>query len=186
MNELYELFILGELMDRKKHGYLLFTTLNKVIGPMRTISWGVLYPLIHRLEKQELIELAVSEKNAGGHKKKSYQITESGRNRFFQLMNEPIPYRPEYELHFLIKITNFDQIDRSLRITIIHQYQEFLEFNENFIQEKYEDVHGNSAIPQAEIEQIESTIDFRLRKLTTEKAWLEEKLTSIIESEANH
>lgn len=186
MNELYELFILGELMDQNKHGYLLFTILNKVIGPIRTISWGVLYPLIHRLEKERLIEPASMGEKEGGHKKKSYQITGRGRKQFLQLMNEPIPYKAEYELHVWIKFSNFDQIDRSLQMTIIRQYQEFLERNESFIRQNYESVHGNPGIPQQEIEHVESLIDLRLREIETKKTWLDESLTRIMESEANH
>src|SRR5579871_5535110 len=45
----YELFVLGELVNGPMHGYLLREILNRVLGPYRTMSWGVLYPLIHAL-----------------------------------------------------------------------------------------------------------------------------------------
>src|SRR5262249_32839433 len=53
---LYELFVLGRLMSQPFHGYLLRQLLGVAIGPTRQISWGVLYPLIRRLEGGGLIE----------------------------------------------------------------------------------------------------------------------------------
>ena len=53
---LYELFVLGRLMSQPFHGYLLRQLLGVAIGPTRQISWGVLYPLIRRLEEGGLIE----------------------------------------------------------------------------------------------------------------------------------
>ena len=45
---IYELFVLGELMDGPHHGYELREILSRMMGPFRHISWGVLYPLIRQ------------------------------------------------------------------------------------------------------------------------------------------
>ena len=52
---MYELFVLGELMDGPHHGYLLREILGRLLGPFRHISCGVLYPLIRQLEREGLI-----------------------------------------------------------------------------------------------------------------------------------
>src|SRR6266567_6089024 len=52
---MYELFVLGELMDGPHYGYLLREILGRLLGPFRHISWGVLYPLIRHLEREGLI-----------------------------------------------------------------------------------------------------------------------------------
>src|SRR5258706_7725123 len=52
---MYELFVLGELMDGPHHGYSLREILSRMLGPFRQISWGVLYPLIRQLEREGLI-----------------------------------------------------------------------------------------------------------------------------------
>lgn len=46
---MYEIFVLGELMEMDKHGYLLQERLKRFVGPIRQISSGTLYPLISRL-----------------------------------------------------------------------------------------------------------------------------------------
>ena len=51
----YELFVLGELTAGSHHGYLLREILGKILGPFRQVSWGALYPLIHRLSRDGLI-----------------------------------------------------------------------------------------------------------------------------------
>jgi DNA-binding PadR family transcriptional regulator len=60
LKALYELFILGCLMSQPFHGYLLRRLLSVAIGPARQISWGVLYPLMRRLEDDGLIASVAS------------------------------------------------------------------------------------------------------------------------------
>ncbi|MFT8709148.1 MAG: PadR family transcriptional regulator [Sporolactobacillus sp.] len=172
MNEIYQLFILGELMDEPHHGYLLFSTLNKIIGPMRSISWGMLYPLIHKMEKQGWIEPA-PQQQVSGHPRKSYAITASGKERFFQLMARPIGNHPEYELHAWLKFVNFDQIGTRLQREIINDYHMHLKFIEDFISDNLHEVKSKSAIPAQEKMQIESMSLLRLQKLKLEQDWLE-------------
>ena len=52
---IYELFVLGELMDGPHHGYKLREILSNLFGPFRQISWGMLYPLIRQLEREGLL-----------------------------------------------------------------------------------------------------------------------------------
>jgi DNA-binding PadR family transcriptional regulator len=111
-----ELFILGELMNNPMHGYLLHQILNAVVGPTRKISWGALYQLIHSMVADGLIEQIPDEQQEGarrgrGKKNKTYKLTEEGRRRFLRLMEEPVPYLPEYELHFYTKLKNFSLIN---------------------------------------------------------------------------
>src|SRR5260221_14647378 len=46
---IYELYVLGELMEQPVHGYLPPQILSHILGPYRPMSWGGLYPPIHRL-----------------------------------------------------------------------------------------------------------------------------------------
>ena len=58
---MYELFVLGELVHKPMHGYLLQRVVQEAIGPVRQMSWGALYPLLKRLERDGLITRAVHE-----------------------------------------------------------------------------------------------------------------------------
>src|SRR2546430_11867883 len=82
---MYELFVLGELMDGPHYGYILRDILGRLLGPFRHISWGVLYPLIRHLESGGLIVpdeksgAAQSESTQGNKQRKQYRITEAGQ-----------------------------------------------------------------------------------------------------------
>lgn len=173
MNRLYKLFILGELMDHPMHGYKLYSVLNIVIGPLRKISWGVLYPLIHELQNDTFIEPADgSEQQKGsGKNKRSYRITEEGRRQFYKLMEDPIPYKPEYELHFRVKMANFDQIDPQLRLVILHQFKDYLEFFRRHIEESKKSI-SKGQIPDGEKQYLLSINEHRMERLSMDEKWL--------------
>lgn len=73
---LNELFILGELMNNPMHGYLLHQILNAIVGT-RKISWGALYPLIHSMLADGLIEQVTknNRRALGGEKEKRKRFT---------------------------------------------------------------------------------------------------------------
>ena len=82
---MYELFILGKLMHRPMHGYLLQSIINAALGPHRRLGWGTLYPLLRRLENGGFIS-AQRAKSSDGRGTKTYRVTAKGRERFFELM----------------------------------------------------------------------------------------------------
>lgn len=183
---LYELFVLGELMDRSMHGYMLHSILNKVIGPLQKISWGVLYPLIHGLEEDGLIEQVHEEdaqQKGRGRKKKTYRITPEGRRRFYRLMEEPIEYKPAYEIHFQIKMSNFDQVDQQLKRIILYQYRDFLKFLQRHIEENTADILKNKKfIPPGELKDLLNLNHHRLDKLRVDQTWVDEGIESITDN----
>ncbi|MDQ0188897.1 PadR family transcriptional regulator [Alicyclobacillus cycloheptanicus] len=172
-----ELFILGELMNSPMHGYLLHQILNAILGPTRKISWGVLYPLIHSMVADGLIEQVPDEEAAGvkqgrGKKKKMYQISEEGRLRFFRLMEEPIPYSPEYELHFYVKLKNFELIPRELQYLILHQYKDYLRYEIRHEEERIAAASQDDRIPAGEQKYILIFFRHRLEKLRFDEQWV--------------
>lgn len=181
LNHLYKLFILGELMDHAMYGYRLCSILNKVIGPLRKISWGVLYPLIHGMEESALIEQEPDqerEKNPG-RKKKLYRITDEGRKIFHQLMEEPIPYKPEYVLCFQVKMANFDQIDVPLRLAILRHYRDYLQLVARHIDATTEDIregYRQGHIPAAEKDYLLRMNMHRIEKAHSDTLWLDQMI----------
>ena len=49
----YELFVLGELMEQPMYGYLLHEIAGRILGPYSPLSWGIIYPLINKLEPEK-------------------------------------------------------------------------------------------------------------------------------------
>ena len=75
-----ELAILGLLKEQELHGYELKKRLVDVLGPFSSVSFGSLYPALHRLEHRGWIdaEWRVSEL---GRRAKYYRLTASGRRQ---------------------------------------------------------------------------------------------------------
>src|SRR5579885_3084889 len=83
----YELFVLGELAVQPLYGYLLREIAERILGPLSPLSWGILYPLINRLEKDGLTTSSVEQPRADfprkerGQPRRIYSITPAGRDR---------------------------------------------------------------------------------------------------------
>jgi DNA-binding PadR family transcriptional regulator len=118
-----ELFILGELMEEPQSGYELRNGLQIYLGRHRKISYGVLYPLLGKLENEGLIGLTNVESN--GKSKKIATITEKGKERFFELMKKPAPNGAHNADIYLIKLDVMQHLAFDEQIQLLDQfYQE--------------------------------------------------------------
>ena len=70
--------ILGILKQGKSYGYLIISKIKEMSGGSMNWSDGMLYPVLHRLEKEELIrsEWIMSD---GSRPRKYYEITARGK-----------------------------------------------------------------------------------------------------------
>ncbi|MEL6561092.1 MAG: PadR family transcriptional regulator [Bacteroidota bacterium] len=70
--------ILGILKQGNSYGYLIIKKIKELSGGLMKYSDGMLYPVLHRLEKEGLIESKWSVKD-DERPRKYYQITEAGK-----------------------------------------------------------------------------------------------------------
>jgi DNA-binding PadR family transcriptional regulator len=180
---LYELFILGELCGGPHHGYLLREILGKILGPFQKMSWGALYPLIHRLEERGLIvgeqekTVKSASKNSKREGRKLYHITQAGRDAFQTLMNQAVPYSAYDPDLFIIKLNYFDYVSPQEQVAILHYHQAYLKTQTDFIQTQLKQVTANKHIPKPEIERIHWVTEFRLKRLEAEEVWVANALS---------
>src|SRR6266849_322412 len=172
----YELFVLGELTAGPHHGYLLHAILGKILGPFRQVSWGALYPLIHRLSQDGLIA-AVAEKRAGkagrqGHERILYRITPAGRQRFRALMLENVPYAAYDTDVFISRLGYFDFIDAMRQTEILKYHRDFLRAQGDYMRQGLRLVLDELEIPEAERARIKWVTEFRLRRIQAELDWV--------------
>lgn len=73
-----ELAILGEL-EQPLHGYELRQRLSAALGPVRRLSFGSLYPALHRLAEAGLIDELVPAEQRAPRRQVVYQVTDRGR-----------------------------------------------------------------------------------------------------------
>ena len=70
---------------------------RRILGPFRPLSWGIISPLLRRLEQQGLVESVIEQRWAGlpaarrGQPPRSYALTPAGRERFLSLLLTPGP-----------------------------------------------------------------------------------------------
>jgi DNA-binding PadR family transcriptional regulator len=172
----YELFVLGELVAGPHHGYLLHAILGRILGPFRHVSWGALYPLIHRLEREGLIAAAASRE--GGRGRILYRIRPAGRRRFLELMLEKVPYGAYEPDLFLSKLGYFDHITAEQQAGILRYHLDYLQAQDEFIQAGLLYALAEKEIPEAERARIKWLTDFRLRRLQSEIEWVQNALAN--------
>ncbi|WP_143461597.1 PadR family transcriptional regulator [Levilactobacillus enshiensis] len=97
---MYDLFVLGQLMDHTMTGYQLRKALMTVVGQEQTVSYGVLYPLLERLNEAGDVTLTTT---TGPRTKKQAGITPQGRQHFHDLVIEPVAINKQTQLVFQIK-----------------------------------------------------------------------------------
>src|SRR5438876_6230623 len=112
---MYELIILSHLMRQPAHGYMIASIINDMIGPYARISNGRLYPLLSKLEKSGLIAPfnETPSGQQGDRQLRTYEITESGRERFHELMMDTNSNPGEYQKIFLQKASMLESLKSS-------------------------------------------------------------------------
>lgn len=73
-----EALILASLTDGAKHGYQIALDISEKSGGMFGFNHGTLYPILHKLEKEGLIQGQWDSKGKG-RKRKNYTLTSKGK-----------------------------------------------------------------------------------------------------------
>lgn len=123
---MYELFVLGQLMDHDMAGYQLRKALKTVVGQEQTISYGVLYPLLERLAKAG--DLTLANAASGQRPKKTATITQQGRTRFHALVLVPVTINKQAQLVFQIKCNFLHLLPIAEQQMVLRDFQNFCQF----------------------------------------------------------
>src|SRR3954462_11750411 len=88
-----ELAVLGLLHESPLHGYELRKRVNALLGPLRAISYGSLYPCLKEVLGAGLIATATtaSEAGAGRRRRIVYKRTAEGKERLQEQLAERGP-----------------------------------------------------------------------------------------------
>jgi DNA-binding PadR family transcriptional regulator len=175
----YELFILGELLNQPMHGYLLRDIVNLAIGPARKMSWGALYPLIRRLEEDGWIEQATEFSSEGARPRKVYRITPEGRERFYFLMLRPEEYDADYPDRFNVKLMNFDQITAPQQREILENYRGYLQFLLDQLTNSKRFVAAEPHIDPSELTWILRNLEHRLHVIAADREWVQAEIARL-------
>jgi DNA-binding PadR family transcriptional regulator len=123
-----DLAVLGLLHESPLHGYELSKRLKGVLGPLRAISYGSLYPCLGALQDGGLITTddSASESGAGRRKKHVYKLTAEGKERLQEQLAEGGPSAWDDEA-FGVRFAFFSQTDADVRLRILEGRRSRLE-----------------------------------------------------------
>jgi DNA-binding PadR family transcriptional regulator len=158
----YELVILGFLMRRPHHGYLITKIINDMIGPFARLSNGRLYPLLAKLEQEGLIAVVetTAEELATDRQHRSYQITEAGRSRFYELMMDTTSNPGDYQRIFWFKLANLHWLEPVDRLYLLDHYISFCQTHIFHLANERRDLEKKATdLYIMSDEQLEATLD---------------------------
>lgn len=127
-----ELAVLGLLQEAPLHGYELRKRLNTLLGSLRALSYGSLYPALRDMQTAGYIaeDLPVDSDEApaltGRRGKVVYKLTADGKERFADLLTEAGPAAWEDE-NFGVHLAFFGQTDAAVRMRILEGRRSRLE-----------------------------------------------------------
>ncbi len=116
--------VLGVLSDGPLHGYELRKRLTAILGPFRALSFGSLYPCLHRLTDTGLIEqidMVDREDIAGVATRRArivYALTPDGKESFAAWVADSGPDAWEDEA-FAARLAFFSRTEAAVRLRIL-------------------------------------------------------------------
>jgi DNA-binding PadR family transcriptional regulator len=157
---MYELIILSFLMRNPMHGYLIAKILNDIIGPFAKVSNGRLYPLLAKLQEGGLI---VAEKGESDHhgdrRQRAFAITDTGQQRFHQLMMDTTSNPGEYQRLFWLKLPSLEFLQPIERLYLLDHYLNYCQAHIfHFANEMDDLVRRVANTPFMTPEQLEATL----------------------------
>lgn len=85
-----DLMVLSVLSDGPKYGYLIQKQVRAASEDRVPLPAGTLYPILHRLEEEELVRADWSDEE--GRRRKWYRLTPAGKQRLRQQAHEWTEY----------------------------------------------------------------------------------------------
>jgi DNA-binding PadR family transcriptional regulator len=124
-----EFAILGLLQQTPMHGYELRKQLAEVLGGLRSISYGSLYPALKRLHAAGLVSTDEPDRRAplpadappltGRRGKVVYTITAEGKERFAELVSQAGPEAYDDDRLFGVHLAFFRHTAADVRLRIL-------------------------------------------------------------------
>ncbi|HUW77796.1 MAG TPA: PadR family transcriptional regulator [Candidatus Nanopelagicaceae bacterium] len=118
-----ELAILGTLKEGELHGYELRKRTLALIGQVRSLSYGSLYPALRDLTQSGYLQVDESaahgvRRGANPRARISYSLTAAGKERLNELLAEAGPKEWDDE-SFAVRLALFSQTDVRVRVRIL-------------------------------------------------------------------
>ena len=121
-----------------------------------------------------------------GKQRKQYQITASGRERFYALMGESDEFTADYPQLFMVKLNNFDHITVDQQLTILWHYRDYLRTIDLYLQGGKQYILTNDDIPDNQRAHILRTAGYRISSVQAEIAWIDGEIANLESKHSKH
>lgn len=177
---MYELFLLGKLLERPWYGYEFHQVLKAFVGPSRQVSWGTIYPLFRQLQTQRFVRPISRQTSEGGPDRQTYTITAAGRRRFHELMMEERKTNADYRETFRAKVGNFSRVDDSIRKSVTRNYLQRIVAIQAHTTQQYDLVQHVASLNEDERIMILRAIRHERSLVEYEINWLQKEMAEFL------
>lgn len=127
--------ILGMLMRRSLSGYEIKQLFEDIFAYFYSSSYGTIYPMLHRMEKEALItkENVLQE---GKPNKNVFTITEAGKSRFYEYLHSPME-TDTVKSDFLMRLYFGQLVGNDMVVMWLKQAQEYTQTQLDQLRDKY-------------------------------------------------
>ncbi len=178
---MYELFVLGQLMDQPMTGYQLRKALKFIVGEEQTVSYGVLYPLLDKLKQQQLIKQNATA-NATRSQKQA-EITAAGRQQFHDLVLEPVTINKQTQLTFQIKCRFLHLLTGDEQQRVLKDFQQFSQFQLANLEETQRYLTDSPRMVAEDVIDADRLNTLQLMRAQVQNDWIAEQLAQLTEEE---
>lgn len=127
--------ILGMLIKRSLSGYEIKQLFEDVFSYFYNSSYGTIYPMLHRMEKEELLTKEIVLQD-GKPNKNVFTITEKGKKQFNDYLHSPVE-SDSYKSDFLMRLYFGQFVGDDTVIAWLKQAQQRTQQQLNELSEKY-------------------------------------------------
>ena len=172
---MYELFILGQLMDHPMTGYQLRKALTSVVGQELTISFGALYPLMDKLAAADLLMMDFK-RTPSKRPQKLATITDRGQKRFRTLVLAPVALNKQTQLTFQMKVNFLHLLTMAERVMVLTDFQQFISGQLTRLASQATHIHHNPNMLAADIQDALLVNDLQRVRAQAQYDWVTRRL----------
>ncbi|MBD0379890.1 hypothetical protein ICC18_07175 [Paenibacillus sp. WST5] len=118
-----------------------------------------------------------------GRLRKVYELTETGRERFQQLMEQPLEYNAETERHFHFKMVYFQYVTKDVRLACLEQYLKFLQTTYKYVANLEAQIISQKPSPEKQRIQLLRVFEHRKHVGAADIEWITTEIERIKKEE---
>ncbi|WP_211746179.1 PadR family transcriptional regulator [Paenibacillus sp. Marseille-Q4541] len=121
-----ELLILIQIEMSPKYGYEIKKEIQKDLGYLTDVNHNMLYPTLRRFTEHGLITKKINAQD-GKPNQYVYEITEVGKRKIADLINDFSEKDAKHQIDFLIRVSLFGRISQENQLRILNMRKKDLE-----------------------------------------------------------